>query len=218
MPLPSATNLSFRSDAVDKFTGIIAAIAERGWAVVDDFLPGEWVAELREEQQRQSLRGDFHCAATGRLDTLRQDAETRGDRILWLERHNAGPAQRQYLELLEELRLAVNHELFLGLFGQETHAAVYPPGRGYRRHLDGFRKGNLRTLTGILYLNPRWRKEDGGALRMFLDDAPGGDCLEVLPEAGRFVVFLSERFEHEVATTQRLRWSVTSWFSRRSAA
>ena len=217
MSAASPTNLSLGTSAADRFSLITTGIADRGWVVIDDFLPAEWVAELREEQQRQSLRGDFQRAATGRDDTYRQDSLTRGDHTLWLERHNAQPAQCQYLELLEELRVAVNHELFLGLFEQETHAAVYPPGRGYRRHLDGFRKGNLRTLTSILYLNPRWRNEEGGALRIFLDDAPGGECVEVLPEAGRLVVFLSERFEHEVVTTRRLRWSITTWFSRRSS-
>lgn len=51
----------------------------------------------------------------------------------------------------------MNRDLFLGLYEQETHAAIYSPGSFYWRHHDGFQLGNLRTLTAILYVNPRWQ-------------------------------------------------------------
>jgi SM-20-related protein len=120
--------------------------------------------------------------------------------------------------LLEELKLVLNRELFLGLHGMESHAAHYPPGSFYRRHLDAFRHDNLRTLTVILYLNRRWHSNDGGALRLFLDSDRDGDFVDLLPESGRLVAFMSARFHHEVLETHRLRSSITSWFSRRPLA
>ena len=132
-----------------------------------------------------------------------------------LSRGDALPAQQRYLTLHEKLRLAVNRDLYLGLCEQETHAAIYPPGGFYRRHLDGFQQGNLRTLSVILYLNPRWNIQDGGALRLYLDANPNGELLDVLPESGRLVAFLSECFHHEVLPTRRARLSITSWFTRR---
>jgi SM-20-related protein len=199
----------------DTFVAITDRLAEQGWAIVDDFVSPEWAAELREEQQALALRGAFRHAGTGREAAYRLETAMRGDQILWLDPGNALSAQQQYLVLLENLRQAVNRDLFLGLYELETHAAIYPPGSFYRRHLDGFRQGNLRTLTAILYLNPRWHARDGGELRLYLDSAPDSGFLDVLPESGRLVTFLSERFPHEVLATRRQRSSITSWFSRR---
>jgi SM-20-related protein len=38
----------------------------------------------------------------------------------------------------------------------------------------------------------------------------------VLPQGGRLVAFLSDRFEHEVLPARRERMSFTGWFRRRS--
>jgi len=197
------------------FSNITSELADHGWAVVDDFVPHEWAAELLEEQQQLFRRGGFRQAGIGRKGDYQLDKQERGDHILWLDHGNSLPAQQQYLTRLEELRRAVNGDLFLGLYESETHAAIYPPGSFYRRHLDGFQLGNRRTLTAILYLNPRWHAEDGGALRLYLDPKPGNRFIDVEPRAGRLVTFLSEQFPHEVLVTRRERSSITSWFSRR---
>ena len=209
------SSLSPGNASVDSFELIIGDLASKGWAVVDNFVSAEWAAELLEEQRQQSRRGTFRFAGTGRSDSHQLDSQTRGDQILWLDQGNALPAQCQYLARLEQLRLEVNRTLFLGLYALETHAAVYPPGSFYRRHLDGFRQGNLRILTAILYLNPRWHVHDGGALRLYLEANPNGEFLDVLPMSGRLVAFLSESFHHEVLETRRTRSSITSWFSCR---
>jgi SM-20-related protein len=201
--------------SVEPFASITGDLAAKGWCVVDDFVSAEWAAELLEEQRQQSRQGDFRCAGIGRDRAFQLDAQTRGDQILWLDRGNALPAQIQYLAMLEELRRAVNRELFLGLDRLDMHAADFPPGGFYRRHLDAFRHDNLRVLSVILYLNRRWHARDGGALRLYLDAHPDGAFVDVLPESGRLVTFLSDRSQHEVRETHRLRSSITGWFSRR---
>ena len=215
MPCTVLSELPPAGPPSDTFVAITDELAAKGWAVVDDFVSPEWAAELREEQQALALRGAFRHAGIGREAAYQLDSAARGDQILWLDQGNALSAQQQYLVRLENLRQAVNRDLFLGLYELETHAAIYPPGSFYRRHVDGFRRGNLRTLTVILYLNPRWHAEDGGALRLYLDSDPDSEFLEVMPESGRLITFLSERFPHEVLATRRHRSSITSWFSRR---
>jgi SM-20-related protein len=199
----------------EPFAAINNNLVAQGWAVVDDFVSPEWAAQLLEEQQLQARQGAFRLAGIGRNHVYQLDSETRSDQILWLEQGNSMPAQRQYLDLLEELRRSVNRDLFLGLYDLETHAAIYPPGSFYSRHLDGFLKGNLRTLTVILYLNRNWHSSDGGALRLYLHANQDSQFLEVLPESGRLVAFFSDIFYHEVLETRRKRSSITSWFSRR---
>jgi len=66
----------------------------------------------------------------------------------------------------------------------------------------------------VAYLNPDWQEGDGGALRMHFDD---GSQLDIPPLAGSLVVFLSDRFPHEVLVTQTDRLSLTGWFRRRPA-
>jgi SM-20-related protein len=215
--MPSGASLIGPPDgpSADPFASIISGLVDKGWCIVNDFVSADWAAELLEEQRQQSGQGDFRCAGIGRDRAFQLDAQSRGDRILWLDRGNALPAQLRYLALLEELCQAVNRALFLGLDRLDLHAANYPPGSFYRRHLDAFRHNNLRVLTVILYINPRWHAWDGGALRLYLDAQPEGDFVDVLPESGRLVTFLSDSFHHEVRATHRLRASITGWFSRR---
>ncbi|MNJ70885.1 hypothetical protein D3C77_673740 [compost metagenome] len=69
-------------------------------------------------------------------------------------------------------------------------------------------------MTAVLYLNPDWQPDHGGALRLYLAD---GESLDVAPEAGTLVVFMAGEFPHEVLPTQVDRLSVTGWFRRRAA-
>ena len=147
----------------------------------------------------------------------------RTDRILWLEPGELTGAQRQYWARLDEVRLAVNRIMFLGLHDLEAHFAVYPPGARYRRHLDQFRGVDRRQLSCVLYLNERWRREDGGALRIYTETETETDmdmdtparCVDVLPAGGRLVCFLSARFPHQVLPARRERYSIAGWFRRR---
>jgi SM-20-related protein len=126
--------------------------------------------------------------------------------------------QRVALARFETLRLALNRALQLGLFDFESHFAAYPPGAGYRRHLDRFAdharfaSEGGRVLSCVLYLNRRWRPEDGGQLRLYRPDAP---ALDIPPQGGTLVVFLSDGFEHEVLPARRERLSLAGWFCRR---
>lgn len=191
---------------------IVASLADPGWRVVPAFLSEEETAALRAECQQAHAAGAFHPAGVGSGQAaLRTDI--RGDHVLWVEQHLAGPALKATLEKLESLRQAVNQGLFLGLFDVELHFAIYPPGSFYQRHLDRFRDDDRRALTVILYLNDNWSPEDGGVLRLWPD--ANGEPLEIAPRGGTLVTFLSERFWHEVLPARRNRLSLTGWFRRR---
>jgi SM-20-related protein len=191
---------------------IVAALAEPGWCVVPDFLSATETANLRDECLAARNHGDFHPAGVGR-GVAEVRSEIRGDQILWIDEALAGPALQNTLDKLETLRLAVNRHLFLGLFDVELHFALYPPGAGYHRHLDRFQDDDRRTLTVILYLNDNWTPDDGGLLRFWPDTSE--TALEIKPEGGTLVTFLSDRFWHEVLPAHKTRLSLTGWFRRR---
>ena len=191
---------------------IALALAESGWCLVRDYLSTSETAALRQECLETYAQGDFHPAGIGR-GSAEVHTDIRGDRILWIDEANPGLALQKALAKLEALRLAINEHLFLGLFDAELHYAVYPPGAGYRRHLDRFQDDDRRTLTVILYLNENWAPADGGLLRFWPDDSDRR--IQVVPTGGTLMTFLSERFWHEVTPAQRQRLSLTGWFRRR---
>jgi len=134
--------------------------------------------------------------------------------------------QARVHKLFDSLRLALNQELQMGLISYEAHYAIYEVGSFYGRHRDVFlahglgREGRVaspllrqRALSLVLYLNDAdWSADDGGNLRVYLES---GEHLDVLPQPGQLVCFLSDRFDHEVLPTHRRRVSLTAWFHRR---
>lgn len=192
---------------------VVAQLAEKGWCVLPGFLPDELVRKLAQEAEALHQDGLLHPAATGQGAQREIRSGLRGDNIAWIEEGTASPAQNEFLSRMEELRLAANRELQLGLFDLEAHFARYPAGARYGRHLDVFQQDSRRTLTVICYLNEGWLPEHGGQLRMDLED---GSQLEVLPAGGTLVCFLSHRFAHEVLPATHPRLSLTGWFRRRA--
>jgi SM-20-related protein len=187
---------------------ILDGLVEQGFAVVPQFLAqAEVLALAQVMQERRAL---FHQAGIGRNAGHAVVEKIRGDEICWIE--PTDPLAATALAQLDEVKLAINAHLYLGLAELECHFALYPKGSFYQRHLDQHRGEDSRVVTVVLYLNPEWQADDGGELRLYLDEQP----LDILPSGGTLVVFLSNRFEHEVLISKRERLSLTGWFRRRA--
>ncbi|MFC3530982.1 2OG-Fe(II) oxygenase [Vogesella facilis] len=207
----SAMSLPFDIDAV------LDRLASDGWVVIPHALPASLVAELRDACLDVWQQGRFHEAATGRGDGQARRAEIRSDSVLWLDKVATLPAVQAYNAAMDEVMQAVNRGLYLGLAELESHFAVYPEGAFYKKHLDRFRDDDARTLTTVFYLNEAWPQDGGGEIRLYLD----ADCtqhIDVTPEAGTLVLFLSDRFWHEVLPARQQRLSVTGWYRRRGGS
>ena len=195
---------------------VAEALAQSGWATIGNFLPAASWHALANEVRAAHACGDLRAAGVGRGERYRVADDVRGDKIRWVETTPASAAQRDVLSRLDQLRATLNRELQLGLFEFEGHFALYPPGAAYRRHRDQHGGSEGRVLSCVVYLNRGWKVEDGGALRLYLDQQGEQDRCDVLPEGGKLVCFLSERFWHEVLPAARERLSLTGWFRRRS--
>ena len=192
------------------------ALLDTGYAIVPDFLPAAEVALLQQQAFALQYSGGLQLAGTGQGVGRAVRSEVRGDEIHWIDEDTRGNDHLRYLKKLESLRAEVNRTLALGLFEFEGHFAVYPPGAFYRKHLDQFQTDSRRTLTCILYLNSSWHDDDGGQLRIYLDEENPDSFLDVLPTGGTLVTFLSSRYWHEVLPATRERISLTGWFKTRS--
>ncbi len=202
----------FPAAVVDRLVPVADLLAEHGWAVTDSALTPEVLNEL-ERCCRLLWSGEaLRPAAIGRAGEQQVMPEVRGDHIRWLDDCAPSAAHSTYSASMEALRHTLNRTLLLGLDSYETHYALYPPGAGYRKHLDRFKDNPLRTVSVVLYLNSQWKPGDGGELRLHLPQGP----VDVPPLAGTLAVFMSDSIVHEVLPANRDRASLVGWFRRRS--
>ena len=186
---------------------IIDGLAHDRFSIYPNYFSDELITALYRELRHHLRENHLHAAHIGKGQRRMQIQDIRGDSILWLNGESA--AQRAYLNEMENLRFALNQQLFLGLFELEAHFAHYPPGTGYRKHLDSFQHQNPRRISTVTYLNPNWRKGDGGELLIYKEETM---IAQVPPLAGSLVCFLSEDIPHEVAFTHNDRASIAGWF------
>lgn len=187
---------------------VAAALAALGHCVIDDALPADLVQDLATACATAPA-DQFRAAGIGRHRSRQLNAAVRSDAIRWLDAGCSPDAA--YLGTMEQMRAALNRELFLGLFDYECHYARYEPGAFYRRHVDAFAGQKNRVLSTVLYLNRDWRAEEGGELLLY-EKGAATPFDRVLPHYNRLVVFLSEHYPHEVKPATRARHSIAGWF------
>jgi SM-20-related protein len=190
---------------------IVDDLATSGWSQQNIFLSQDLTRALAAECRKRAAEGELAPAAVGRGPSSEIREGIRGDHIQWIEPGQAEVCD-SYLALMDSLREALNRGLFLGLEDFESHFAMYPPGAFYLKHVDRFRDDDRRMVSAVVYLNDAWLPEQGGQLRMYLDE---GAQYDVVPIGGCLVVFLSGEVPHEVLPASRERLSLTGWFRRR---
>lgn len=196
------------------FGAVVDAVFDQGFCIVPGFLPNALVDALRLEIDKQQHQQAFRSARIGKDSNEHHNTNIRSDQIAWLDGNSS--VTFQFFTLIEQLRNALNRALYLGLWEYEFHFAVYPPGSHYKTHYDNFQGTSDRKITVITYLNPDWRAEHGGNLRIYDPQDELRVLAEVTPEAGTLVCFLSEKFPHEVLpTVDRDRYSITGWLRAR---
>lgn len=195
---------------------ITDALVDVGYAIVPDFMDSSQVSAMVQHLDKLQSSHQLHQAGVGQGAERVSNTILRGDFIQWVDQGDVQAAYSPYLLQLEQLKSALNRSLSLGLFEFEGHYAIYPAGAFYRKHLDQFQHDNHRTLTCILYLNEDWKPENGGMLRLYLDEANPAHFIDIAPVAGTLVTFLSARFWHEVLPAQCVRMSLTGWYKTRA--
>jgi len=183
------------------------ALAEQGYCITDRFMNGQEVDSILLSQLFQHAHINFRKAGIGKTNQHQVNEEIRNDYIQWLDPDDCEDPVKLYFSKVNLLIHFFNKELFLSLKDSEIHAAIYPAGSYYKRHLDQFKKDDHRKISIVLYLNKEWEEKDGGQLRIFLPDG----FIDIPPLAGRLVCFRSDLVEHEVLPSNCNRLSITGW-------
>ena len=199
-----------------QLTTLVNDLTSNGYAICEAFLPMHIIKALADMAEKRFMAGEMLIAKTGKTANMQQ-AIYRHDSIYWLDEHSPTAAAQAYFAQIATLKTALNQQLFMNLHDIETHLAVYPIDGVYLRHLDQLKKisdtpTQVRQLSSVLYLNDNWQAHEGGELRLHLNSQ---EYVDVLPTAGRLMLFLSAEFWHEVLPATRNRISLTGWFRSR---
>ena len=184
---------------------ITNALVDNGYIIINNALPPKLTQELLSFAKTQN---SYKKAGISSSLDLHLDKARRRDKTLWLNEDNG--VQSEYLSWTEGLKSYLNKELYLGLSYFETHFAIYQKGDFYEKHLDAFKNSKNRVVTVVYYLNEAWSKEDGGEIIIYDEDDMF--LTKVAPLANTMIVFMSEKFPHEVLPTEATRYSIAGWF------
>ena len=101
-----------------------------------------------------------------------------------------------------------------GIYERSDAMLTVYPGEGARfaNHVDNT-TADGRRLTCVMYLNPGWTVEEGGAIRV---QCYSGERRDVYPLAGRLALFYSAEIQHEVLPTFGNRHAMTYWYYDRT--
>jgi SM-20-related protein len=194
---------------------LIDDIANNGYAICADFLPADIIEALAKQTQIMFDDGIMQPAKTGQHSN-KVNANIRGDSTFWLHEDDNNANIQAYFKQMQLLKTALNRQLLVNVQSLESHLAYYPAGSRYTKHLDQFNLGagvQNRQLSSVLYLNTNWQVQDGGELRLYLNEH---EYLDISPIGGTLVLFLSNQFWHEVLPAKAHRISLAGWFKTQS--
>jgi len=178
------------------------------YAIIDNFLSEHACASLIEKITSLEAMQAFKRAKIGKKSQEIQEDSIRGDSIHWLDEDTEHLGISAYFDAIRQLVTHLNQSLYLGIQTFETHAAIYPPGTFYKKHIDQFKNTGTRRVSCVFYLNSDWSKHDGGELKLYTpEDEP---LATITPSYNRLAIFLSH-IPHEVLTTHKTRYSITGW-------
>ena len=197
-----------------------------GLIVVRDGLMGETLCrEAFVEAENIFKKGKLQQAGMGKQSKV--DTSYRGDSIVWLTSEddvvNETKALKRILKNLTDIRdeLIHSYKNKLSLTKRiSVQLARYPANSlGYVRHTDvrpeDSKLGTLcRRITALYYLNPDWKPEHKGQLRVFSSNEDEVESSwDFDPVGDRLVMFRSDRTAHEVMSTgTEARYALTCWF------
>ena len=212
---------------VDSQAGLTVRIAEsllkKNYAVMDGLLGAQEAMNLRAEVARYykdglMVDGEIGQGVTASTGSVKRAMRT--DKVVWFEGSEAfvGPSMKRHITRMDIITQKVAilleaiapEQSWTGARRSKIMATVYAgSGAKYVPHYDNPNR-NGRRLTAILYLNPEWKPQHGGTMRMKTQRT----VVDVAPLLDRMLFFWSDtRCPHEVLpATGPDRYAITIWF------
>jgi hypothetical protein len=202
-------------------------LAQRGFALVDNFLPAETVSILRSECVSLLHGNKLYASESTRWDEESAQVVTykkvnvMSYNLVGGTEYELAPRLTEYcVALVSSLPALINERFPEAALSARVHtnklAVCLGEGSHYQKHYDNSGRDD-RKLTVIVYLQtPQYSLEDGGCFRMFVDgdggppagapdgtvsagaDADGHRFVDIAPVGGRLLAFWSDSMVHAV--------------------
>ena len=194
----------------NRFDTLIDTYLDNKIGIDVDFLTADLSAGLQQNIAQLQKDDMMSFAGVGNEKVMDTKQQMRGDRIYWMDKGHDNVFEQQFLIHIENFIDRLNNTCYTGINDYEFHYAVYGEGNGYKRHKDQFKNDSNRKFSLINYLNIDWLQKDGGQLLVYGDD----ETKTIQPESQTAVFFKSDELEHEVATSNRSRMSISGWLKQ----
>jgi len=188
-----------------------------GYLVKDSFLGQEKLQKYLSNAAQLFQNGKLKPAGMGKGTEYWKEDSVRSDHLLWLNSIFEPTDDANLLSLrdlvsdLKKIQTQLNEDTDFDSNSSQIQLTCYPgEGTRYIRHLDAYVGSSTRRLTCLYYMNPDWKKEHGGELRIF--DPKGNGYHDIEPLGDRLLIFQSRLLEHEVLPSYRERYALTVWF------
>jgi Rps23 Pro-64 3,4-dihydroxylase Tpa1-like proline 4-hydroxylase len=189
------------------FDVLIDSYVENNIGIDENFLSENLCKGLYQNIIELQADNLMVAAGIGNQRVKDNDQKMRGDKIYWMDKSHDNIFEQEFLFTIENFIGRLNSTCYSGINDYEFHYAVYEEGSFYKRHKDQFKNNNNRKFSMINYLNKNWIDEDGGQLLIYTNDSNQ----TIKPIAQTAVLFKSNEMEHEVATANKTRMSITGW-------
>lgn len=193
-----------------QFEGLINGLISKNYGCSDNFIKPITINGLRNKISGFKNTGEMYPAGIGNHHIFNQNKQIRGDTIKWLDQLSEDEHETIFLNKMDHFIEYLNESCFTSINRFESHYSSYAQNSFYKKHLDQFQNDRGRKYSVILYLNEKWKKEDGGKLSLYPE---GGRKKNIAPLGGRLVFFRSDEMVHEVQPSlTRERMSIAGWF------
>lgn len=212
---------------------ICAELDRNHYTIVDNFLSDIIAQEIYKEVKLMHINGELKLGKTGggksvnnaMIDGKRFDLIT----YIKVDKKCKQSKLNDFVDTLDQMVHNVCHnmnELKLKMVNRgNLMVSCYEKNAYYISHVDN-PNDNGRILTALLYINPSWKKQDGGQLLIHRCGAKthsetlqynstihNEKCIMIEPKWNRLVLFWSDKRNlHQVETSHRNRYAISIWY------
>lgn len=157
---------------------ILDGLQQKGWVVIDNFLGGDVCSMYRDEAVGYFSRSEMTISKSTKWDPETNSVITYDKYNVFATQLNGGdsyydgPRLHEYVvSLVKSLVPIVSNKFpeacLSPTLASNKLAVCTGNGSSYDKHYDNSGGDDLRKLTVLYYLNPKWRKELGGSFRIY---------------------------------------------------
>lgn len=182
---------------------ILDGLEKKGWVVLDNFLGSNVCSIYRDEAVGYFSRNEMTISKSTKWDPETNSVVTYDKYNVFATQLNGGdsyydgPRLHEYVVSLVKSLVPIVSRKFpesclSPTLASNKLAVCTGDGSSYDKHYDNSGGDDLRKLTVLYYLNPKWRKELGGSFRIYESaahsvatpsESSAGDQLKTLIES-----------------------------------